>query len=173
MADAVDLLFYRGIDRWTVVVGGLIYAYLGYRLFLYGVDQGNGKLEAENQFFKFTFSGSGPGLFFMAFGGMILISSVYSTTNWSQTKSAPAAAAGGESSAAATVVETKFHFNAPGGAECDYLRLRHNGGDARRAIEVYRDSANPKIAAIGSSLERLGDTDLAAVLPGIEELICD
>ncbi len=72
-----DWVFFRGIERWLIVTGALVFAYLGYKLFLYGVDQGQGKLETENPFFKITFSGSGPGLFFMAFGALILLNSIY------------------------------------------------------------------------------------------------
>ena len=79
MMDVFGFVFFRGIERWMVVIGGLIFGYLGYKLFLYGVNEGHGKLDAENQLFKVTFSGSGPGLFFMAFGALILVSSVYST----------------------------------------------------------------------------------------------
>ena len=173
MADAGDLLFYRGIERWMVVVGGLIYAYLGYRLFLYGVDQGNGKLEAENQFFKFTFSGSGPGLFFMAFGGMILIASVYSTTEWSETSRKPATPADGATAAQPTVVERKFHYTALGGDACEHLRLSKNNDDPRDAIDVYSNLPNARIAEVGRSLKRLDDADLAAIVPAIEALLCD
>lgn len=70
----MDWIFYRGIERWLIVIGGLVFAYFGYKLYLYGVDKGMGKLQAENQFFKIALSGSGPGLFFMAFGAMILMS---------------------------------------------------------------------------------------------------
>ena len=72
-----DVFFFRGVERWMIVLGGLAFAYLGYKLFLYGVDEGNGKLETESQFFKLTFSGSGPGLFFMAFGAIVLVNAIY------------------------------------------------------------------------------------------------
>jgi len=44
------------------------FACLGYKRFLFGVRREHGKLETESQYFKLTFSGSSPGLCFMAFG---------------------------------------------------------------------------------------------------------
>ena len=49
MMDAFSFMFFRGIERWMVVLGGLIFAYLGYKLFLYGVNEGHGKLDAAGR----------------------------------------------------------------------------------------------------------------------------
>ena len=74
--DIIDPILFRGTERIIVVVGAIIFAYMGYKLFLFGVNQGRGKLEVKSEIFKVIFSGSGPGLFFMAFGGVILVFSL-------------------------------------------------------------------------------------------------
>jgi hypothetical protein len=64
-------LFYL-IERILSICGGIFFAYLGYKLFLFGVGKGVSKFETGSKFFKIAFSGTGPGLLFMAFGGMVL-----------------------------------------------------------------------------------------------------
>jgi hypothetical protein len=75
--ELIDPVLFRGTERIIVVLGAVFFAYLGYRLFLFGVDKGRGKLEVESEVFKVIFSGSGPGLFFMAFGSVVLIFSLF------------------------------------------------------------------------------------------------
>lgn len=74
---AIDAVTLRGLERLIVVFGAIFFAYLGYRLFLAGIDQGPGKVEAQTRFYKFAFSGVGPGLFFMVFGAIILITALF------------------------------------------------------------------------------------------------
>ena len=73
----MDAVTFRGLERLIIVFGAIIFAYLGYRLFLAGIDKGPGKLEAETRFYKFAFSGVGPGVFFMAFGGIVLVTALF------------------------------------------------------------------------------------------------
>lgn len=179
MTDAFVFLFYRGIERWMIVLGGLIFGYLGYKLFLYGVDQGHGKLQAENQFFKVTFSGSGPGLFFMAFGALILVSSVYSTGT--VTGKTLLGAPGQESVSSAdgaqitqSVEETTVHYANKGGTgACNHIRLNVHDGNVRDVLEAYRKAVSPQINAMGTIMERLEDEDLKTLLPAIEAVICE
>ena len=179
MTDAFGFLFYRGIERWMIILGGLIFAYLGYKLFLYGVDQGHGKLETENQFFKLTFSGSGPGLFFMAFGALILVSSVYSsgTTTHKTLLGSPApdsASSADGTQITQTVEETTVHYaNKSGAGACNHIRLKVHDGNVRDALEAYRKAASPQLNAMGRIMERLEDEDLKALLPAIEAVICE
>jgi len=177
--DAFGFLFYRGIERWMIVVGGLIFGYLGYKLFLYGVDKGHGKLQAENQFFKLTFSGSGPGLFFMAFGALILVSSVYSTGTVTRETlpGDPAQASASSSNGAQTrpsAEKTTLHYADKSGAvACNHIRLKLHDGNLRDALEAYRKAADPQINAMGTIMERLEDEDLKVLLPAIEAVICE
>lgn len=179
MTDTLGFLFYRGIERWMIVLGGLIFGYLGYKLFLYGVDQGHGKLKAENQFFKLTFSGSGPGLFFMSFGALILVSSVYSTGKvtgktlmGTPTQESGLSAEGAQITQ--SVEETTVHYaNKSGAGACNHIRLKVHDGDVRDALEAYRKAVSPQINAMGTIMERLEDEDLKALLPAIEAVICE
>ena len=64
---------WRGIERCLIVIGAIIFAYLGYLLYLSGVENMPVKLDMDTGFLKFALSGGGPGILFMAFGGTILI----------------------------------------------------------------------------------------------------
>ena len=67
---------WRGIERCLIVVSSNIFAYLGYRLYVNGVENFPVKMDAEIPAFKFALSGAGPGVLFMAFGGIILWSAL-------------------------------------------------------------------------------------------------
>ncbi len=56
-----------------IAFAGVIFAYLGYRLYLHGFTVGRGKAEAHSKFGNLILSGTGPGLFFMFFGAVILM----------------------------------------------------------------------------------------------------
>ena len=60
----------------VVAAGGILAVWLGYRLFTRGIAKGHGTLSAKAKLASLVFSGVGPGLFFMAFGALILISVV-------------------------------------------------------------------------------------------------
>jgi hypothetical protein len=69
----MDPIVFRGIERLLIVAGGIVFGYLGYRLFEKGLTAGEGNLKFESKALKIIFSGTGPGLFFMAFGAVILV----------------------------------------------------------------------------------------------------
>jgi len=71
-----DPVFYRGWERIVVVMGAILLTYLGYRLFLFGFHHGRGRLEGKSKLYELTFSGTGPGLFFMILGALILLVSL-------------------------------------------------------------------------------------------------
>lgn len=73
----MDIFILRALERLAIVISAVIFAYLGYRLFLFGVKEGSSKLQTESMFFKITFSGTGPGLFFMAFGALVLMFALF------------------------------------------------------------------------------------------------
>src|SRR4051812_27935387 len=68
-----DPIFLRGIERWMAVVFSLVFVLSGYLLFKLGITKGLTSIRTRSLFLKVTFSGTGPGLGFMAFGGLILI----------------------------------------------------------------------------------------------------
>jgi TonB family protein len=71
-------MFLRAVQLILIITAGIIFVILGYKLFLYGVDRGRSKLRSKSEPYKLIFSGSGPGLFFMVLGGLIIIFSIYS-----------------------------------------------------------------------------------------------
>lgn len=73
----MDWILMRSIERIAIVIGAIFIAYLGYRLYALGVEKGHSNLTAESRFYKFIFSGSGPGLFFMAFGSIVLVTALF------------------------------------------------------------------------------------------------
>jgi len=178
MAEMFSFLFYRGIERWMVVLGGIIFGYLGYKLFLYGVDQGHGKLNAENQFFKITFSGSGPGLFFMAFGALILMASMYSTgslSHKSQTGNADQTStnAAAKSVEHSTTAETTLQFASKVGAsECDLIRLSAHDS-VRDALEAYGNVENEPLNQLATAMSSISDDKLQSLLPAVETILCE
>ncbi|TGL58718.1 hypothetical protein [Leptospira sarikeiensis] len=74
----MDPIAYRGIERLLIAFGGILFGYLGYRLFLKGITTTKSDLKFESASLNIIFSGTGPGLFFMIFGAIILITSLYS-----------------------------------------------------------------------------------------------
>jgi hypothetical protein len=182
------LSIFRGAERWMIVLGGVFFGYLGYKLFLYGVDQGHGKLNAENQFLKITFSGSGPGLFFMAFGALVLMISVYSPlesnrketigdSNSSQVASAAVERNLLAATKSPTTVETSHKYNSNLGAEvCDRIP---SSGDGEKALDSYRRNKIPQLVVIADALEELGALKdsrreaLNELIPKIYTVICE
>ena len=61
------------VERVATISAAVIFVYLGYRLFTFGVSEGISRFEASSNIFKLAFSGAGPGLLFMAFGGVVLV----------------------------------------------------------------------------------------------------
>lgn len=66
----------------VATLGALIGAFciwLGYKLFTKGMEKGKGQLDFKSKAFSLLFSGVGPGLFFMAFGALIVLVAVVAT----------------------------------------------------------------------------------------------
>lgn len=74
----MDPILLRGMERILITLGAVLFAYLGYRLFLKGKESGPGSLKVESDLLKIVVSGQGPGLFFMAFGAIVLMFSILS-----------------------------------------------------------------------------------------------
>lgn len=68
-----------GVAALGAVIGAFC-IWLGYKLFNKGVEKGKGQLDFQSKFFSLVFSGVGPGLFFMAFGAIIVLIAVVATT---------------------------------------------------------------------------------------------
>ena len=72
----MDPIALRGIERILITCGGIIFGYLGYRLFLLGIEKGTSSVTTESKFFKLVFTGTAPGLFFMFAGACILMTAL-------------------------------------------------------------------------------------------------
>lgn len=68
----MDPIVWRGIERLVICLGAIAFAYLGYRLYAIGIKPGRNTTTVESPLLKFALSGTGPGLFFMAFGATVL-----------------------------------------------------------------------------------------------------
>lgn len=73
----MDPILFRGIERILICVGGIVIAYLGYKLYRHGVDKGYNELTVESKLGRFLLSGVGPGLMFMGCGVIVLITALY------------------------------------------------------------------------------------------------
>lgn len=72
----MDIFWMRGLERILVVVGAIIFGYLGYRLYVLGISGTQSKVNFNSQLMKFAASGTGPGLLFMIFGAVVLVFSL-------------------------------------------------------------------------------------------------
>lgn len=71
--DINNPVLLRGIERFLIIFGAIVFGFLGYKLYRLGISQGYSKLNVKSSFLRFALSGSGPGLFFMALGALTLI----------------------------------------------------------------------------------------------------
>lgn len=68
-----DAVLFRGFERLLTILAAMFFAWLGFRLFCIGVESTKSKLDVKGFGFRMTLVGTGPGLFFMAFGGAVLV----------------------------------------------------------------------------------------------------
>lgn len=73
----IDAIGWRGIERLTIDVGGIVFGFLGYRLYKFGVQEGPSKLNLDSAFFKIALAGAGPGIVFMGVGGCVLMIALF------------------------------------------------------------------------------------------------
>lgn len=67
-----DPIVWVGLERIIVVVGGVAFGFLGFLLYRLGITKGKIETNVEFWLIRFALSGTGPGLFFMAFGAAVL-----------------------------------------------------------------------------------------------------
>jgi hypothetical protein len=82
-------VMWRALEWSLMVAGGIVLAIIGYRLFLFGLF-GTTKDGRGLSALKRVMLGGGPGLFFLGFGAMVLITAVGKGGGWSHAvKDAP------------------------------------------------------------------------------------
>ena len=67
------LIVLKAIERIVIYAGAVLMIYAGYSLYKRGIDKGCGDLKAQTKLGEILFSGTGPGVFFMVFGAIILL----------------------------------------------------------------------------------------------------
>ena len=70
----------RAAERCVIYGGAVLLICLGYMLYKQGISKGRGELQAKSKMGEILLSGTGPGLFFMAFGAIILLVGLWTGT---------------------------------------------------------------------------------------------
>ena len=78
-------IFFHGIKGWLVVIGAILFSYFGFQLYWHGFVRESARFEAVSQLRRLVLNGQGPGLFFMAFGALVLIISLFSKVTPTET----------------------------------------------------------------------------------------
>ena len=71
--EPIWLIVLRVAERIVIYGCAIFTIYLGYSLYRRGISKGRGDLQAKTGLGQIILSGTGPGLFFMAFGAIILL----------------------------------------------------------------------------------------------------
>ena len=69
-------VLWRGIERLFIVLVTAVFGWMGHRLFMFGITEGQAKLSAEGHYYKIIFSGTAPGLFLMVVAGVALLTAL-------------------------------------------------------------------------------------------------
>ena len=73
----MDIIILRGFERIIIVLGAIFIGYLGYRLYINGASVGKNTLKTNFGDVSLILTGIGPGIFFMAFGSLVLVAALY------------------------------------------------------------------------------------------------
>ncbi len=71
--DSTLLIVLKAIERIVIYAGAVFVIYAGYSLYKRGISKGRGDLKAKTKLGEILLSGTGPGVFFMVFGAIILL----------------------------------------------------------------------------------------------------
>ena len=69
-------VLWRGIERLFIVSVTAVFGWMGHRLFMFGITEGQARLSAEGHYYKIIFSGTAPGLFLMVVAGLALLTAL-------------------------------------------------------------------------------------------------
>jgi len=70
-------VLWRGIERLFIVLVTAVFGWMGHRLFMFGITDGQARLSAEGHYYKIIFSGTAPGLFLMVVAGLALLTALW------------------------------------------------------------------------------------------------
>ncbi len=68
---AFDAITWRGVERLVIVGGGIVFGYLGFALYRFGVREGKTKVDFQSEWLRLAVGGSGPGLGFACIGAIV------------------------------------------------------------------------------------------------------
>ena len=71
--DPMWLIVLRVTERIVIYAGAIFMIYLGYSLYKRGISKGRNNLQAKIKLGQIILPGTGAGLFFMAFGAIVLL----------------------------------------------------------------------------------------------------
>ena len=69
-------VLWRGIERLFIVLVTAVFGWMGHRLFMFGITEGQARFSAEGHYYKTIFSGTAPGLFLMVVAGLALLTAL-------------------------------------------------------------------------------------------------
>jgi hypothetical protein len=70
-------VLWRGIERLFIVLVTAVFGWMGHRLFMFGITEGQAKLSAAGHYYKIILSGTAPGLFLMVVSGLALLTALW------------------------------------------------------------------------------------------------
>lgn len=70
-------VLWRGIERLFIVSVTATFGWMGHRLFMFGITEGQARLSAQGDYYKIIFSGTAPGLFLMVVAGVALLTALW------------------------------------------------------------------------------------------------
>jgi hypothetical protein len=79
-------VLWRGIERLFIVLVTAVFGWMGHRLFMFGITEGQARLSAAGQYYKIIFSGTAPGLFLMVVAGLALLTALWKGSTKGDTK---------------------------------------------------------------------------------------
>lgn len=135
---------FRGVERVLIVLIAGVFGYLGYKLYLHGIDNTKGKIQFKRELTTVLIGGVGPGVFFMLFGAGVLVSAIKwggaSTTTYRESVDPKARE---EVAAIQERLKTYEQTNMQARTPADFAevkkRLDHLQGQIDATTKVYRE----------------------------------
>jgi hypothetical protein len=148
------------VERLFVTLVGGFFGYLGFKLFRLGIDGGHATVRGEGGFGKWFFSGTGPGLFFMLVGGVVIVAALMTGSAeadetlgrpaWPKTAGPQAPAAPSQLNPASPAEPVAPPSGAPVPEPETHRRRKISEND--KAPPIYHDGVSPQPTAIFSSI---------------------
>jgi hypothetical protein len=89
MSEAVTVFGLGILYRICILLVGLLFAYMGFRLFMADKVGAAGDFEASNGSYALSLKGGAPGVFFCLFGTILIFTSILKGVEYDNTKGSP------------------------------------------------------------------------------------